>query len=146
VDWPWQISKRQRFKAEIAKGYTMNDAEGAGIVLVVEDDAWLRSAAVDYLRGCGHTVCVAENADIAVGILEANEPPIDLIFTDINMPGSLDGLGLARLASARWPHVPVIVTSGATPEATAEFVAFFAKPYRIDVVASAIRAALRGLT
>src|ERR1700742_68925 len=80
-------------------------------VLVVEDECLIRLNAVDALEDAGFLVYAADCPDAAVRILEEHAD-IDLIFTDVNMPGSMDGLELARHVRARWPEVKLIVTSG----------------------------------
>lgn len=82
------------------------------IVLVVEDEALVRLVVADALveAGCP-TVLEAGDADEAVALLEAH-PGIGAVITDIDMPGSADGLGLAGIVRSRWPRVPVLLTSG----------------------------------
>jgi CheY-like chemotaxis protein len=77
------------------------------IVLIVEDEALLRMTAVKK-RGLTRS---AENADEAIIILEARDD-IRIVFTDIDMPGSMDGLKLAMTVRGRWPPIEIIVTSG----------------------------------
>jgi CheY-like chemotaxis protein len=81
------------------------------IVLVVEDDVWQRSLARDVLERAGYDVVEAVNADEAIAILEARKD-IHIVFTDIEMPGSIDGLKLARAIRDRWPPIELIITSG----------------------------------
>ena len=80
-------------------------------ILVVEDEALIRLNAVDFLSDEGYFVLEASNADEAIRILEARQD-ISVIFTDVNMPGSMDGLKLVEFAHRRWPPVLLIVTSG----------------------------------
>ena len=80
-------------------------------VLIVEDEALVRLSIADYLRGCGYRVIEANNADAAVSILKT-ETSVDVVFTDVQMPGSLDGFGLARWVRRERPGVRTIVTSG----------------------------------
>lgn len=81
-------------------------------VLVVDDEPLIRMALADFLSEEGLTVFEAENADRAIAILEAN-PKIDIVVTDVQMPGSLDGLKLAHVVRDRWPPTVLIVVSGA---------------------------------
>jgi len=100
-------------------------------ILVVEDNAVLRMDAVGMAEDEGFTVFEAENADHAIAILEAH-PDIRLVFTDIEMPGSMDGLKLAEFVRHRWPPVQIIVASGKVLREQArlpEGGLFFAKPY-----------------
>ena len=80
-------------------------------VLVVEDDGIVRMVAVDMLEEAGFTVLEAETADAAWNILEETSG-VCALFTDIDMPGSMDGLTLADRVAERWPHIRLIVTSG----------------------------------
>ncbi len=80
-------------------------------VLVVEDEMMLRMRALDIVEDAGFTPIEAINADEAFAILEARSD-IALLFTDIQMPGSMDGLKLARAVHARWPTIRIILVSG----------------------------------
>jgi len=81
------------------------------VVLIVEDDFLLRLDAVDMVGAAGFEVVDAANADQAIEILEAR-PDITVMFTDIQMPGSMDGLKLARAVRGRWPPIKIVATSG----------------------------------
>jgi CheY-like chemotaxis protein len=81
------------------------------IVLIVEDEIMLRMRAVDIVEDAGYTPIEALDADEAVEILESRSD-IALMCTDIQMPGSMDGLGLARTVHERWPSIKIIVMSG----------------------------------
>lgn len=98
-------------------------------VLVVDDELFVRMMAVDVVSDAGHDPFEAGDADEAVEMLEAES--YDVVFTDIKMPGSIDGLGLAALVHQRWPTTHVIVTSGhmTLPDLPADTV-FLQKPYR----------------
>ena len=98
-------------------------------VLVVEDEFLIRDAVAEELKEAGFNVVLAENADHAIAILEARQD-IHLLFTDIDMPGSMDGLKLAAAVRDRWPPVHIIITSGKVrpPEIPAHAL-FIAKPY-----------------
>jgi two-component system, response regulator PdtaR len=80
-------------------------------VLIVEDEHLIRIDLVSFLEAEGFAVYEANNAAEAIRLLELHEE-IRLIFTDINMPGSMDGLALAHYVRGRWPPVKIIVTSG----------------------------------
>ncbi|MEO8757890.1 MAG: response regulator [Devosia sp.] len=110
-------------------------------VLVVEDEALVRMGIVDHLEEAGFAVFEAANADLAVALL-AVTPQIRLLFTDIDMPGSMDGLKLAAAVRKRWPPVKIVVTSGHwrnAPGSLPEGSVFFAKPYDPDEIASTLR-------
>lgn len=81
------------------------------IVLVVEDEVLIRMGIVESLQEEGFEALEASNADDAITVL-ASHSDICLMFTDINMPGSMDGLKLATAVRVRWPPVKIIVTSG----------------------------------
>lgn len=109
------------------------------IVLVVEDEPLLRLFAAQVVEDAGYEPLEAANAAEAIAILESR-PDIRIVFTDIDMPGGLDGIKLAACIRDRWPPIKIIMTSGKPlPPRTvmpAETV-FFSKPYRQDrVIAS----------
>ena len=81
------------------------------VVLVVEDEMLLRMRAVDMVEDAGFTPVEAVDADEAVAILESRSD-IALLFTDIQMPGSMDGLKLAHAVHERWPPIKIILVSG----------------------------------
>ena len=100
-------------------------------VLVVEDDPLLLMDAVDMLEDEGFTVYPARNADAAIRLLEKHDD-IRVLFTDVDMPGSMDGLKLAHAVRDRWPPVRIMVTSGLRHVSAADLPEnglFFAKPY-----------------
>jgi CheY-like chemotaxis protein len=101
----------------------------SAIVLIVEDEALLRMNATAIVQDAGFVTLEAANADEAVAILESRDD-IRLVFTDIQMPGSMDGLALAMVIRDRWPPIAIIITSGRVrPEALTESMAYVAKPY-----------------
>ncbi len=111
-------------------------------VLVVEDEALLLFSLADDLRSLGFDVLEASNADDAIAILNAN-PRIDLLFTDIDMPGSMDGLRLAHVVRERWPPVRIVITSGKSRPADTLLPlggSFMPKPYSVNSVAATLRA------
>ena len=81
-------------------------------ILVVEADLLLRLMAVEVVQEAGFEALAAATADEALSILEAHADDVRLVFTDIQMPGSMDGLRLAHAVRDRWPPVELIVTSG----------------------------------
>ena len=83
-------------------------------ILIVEDEPLIRIGIVSEIEDAGFTVFEAGNADEAIKLMETHEE-ISLIFTDINMPGSMDGLKLAHYVRGRWPPVKIIVTSANAP-------------------------------
>jgi two-component sensor histidine kinase/FixJ family two-component response regulator len=102
-------------------------------VLVVEDEMMLRMRAVDIVEDAGFTPIEAVNADEALAILESRSD-IDLLFTDIQMPGSMDGLKLAHAVHERWPSIKIILVSGKLTPTDAEkpiHSRFFGKPLEV---------------
>lgn len=99
-------------------------------VLVVEDEILVRLLITEELRLAGFTVVEAANADEALTILQS-AAPIDLVMTDVRMPGSMDGLGLAEVVRSIRPELKIIVASGHLPTLPASNTvdAFFGKPY-----------------
>src|ERR1700720_1217175 len=81
------------------------------LVLIVEDEALVRMTAVDMIEEAGFEILEAANADEAILLLEARRD-ITVLFTDIEMPGSMDGLQLAQAVRGRWPPIKIIATSG----------------------------------
>jgi two-component sensor histidine kinase len=102
-------------------------------VLVVEDEMMLRMRAVDIVEDAGFTAIEAVNADEALAILESRAD-IELLFTDIQMPGSMDGLKLAHAVHKRWPSIKIILVSGKLTPTEVEKPAhsrFFEKPLEV---------------
>jgi CheY-like chemotaxis protein len=102
------------------------------VVLVVEDEMLLRMRAVDMVEDAGFTSVEAVDADEAVAILESRSD-IALMFTDIQMPGSMDGLKLAHAVRERWPPIKIILVSGQLKPATMDIPAdsrFYGKPLK----------------
>jgi CheY-like chemotaxis protein len=100
-------------------------------VLVVEDDPLIRMMSAEALADAGLTVIEAETVDAAAGILAARAQQVSVIFSDIETPGSMNGIDLARRVRRLWPHLPVVLTSGRMlpdPEELAQ-VRFVGKPY-----------------
>lgn len=83
----------------------------SSVVLVVEDEPIISMWVEEALEEAGYTVLSANNADAAIRILEARLD-ITLVFTDIDMPGSMDGLKLAAFVRGRWPPMRIVIASG----------------------------------
>jgi CheY-like chemotaxis protein len=112
------------------------------VVIVVEDEALIRMVLAEALLDVGFDVVEATHAREAISILEAEAARVHALFTDVHMPGDLDGVGLAHHARAHWPWLSLLVTSGrAYPEADAmpEGTRFISKPYELSHVARHIR-------
>jgi signal transduction histidine kinase/ActR/RegA family two-component response regulator len=115
-------------------------------VLVVEDNPAMRKIVVRLVRELGYQILEADNAAVALSILERE--PVALLFTDIIMPGPTTGLDIARIAIARWPAMRIVLTSGFPQSNFADDIELLGKvrllnkPYRRDELARALRAAL----
>ena len=113
-------------------------------VLVVEDEFLIRILVADHLRDAGFTVIEAFNADEAIAILTAGVA-IDLVFTDVRMPGAVDGIALLEFVKRTRPDVPVLITSGHLEPARAYAggaTLFLPKPCDPDMITRALRSAL----
>jgi CheY-like chemotaxis protein len=97
--------------AQTSSGATTAAEENPSTILIVEDEILIRLTVADYLRECGFHVLEASNADEAVRVLEA-EVEVDIVFSDIQMPGSMDGFALAQWIRQHHPRVRVLLTSG----------------------------------
>jgi two-component system, response regulator PdtaR len=100
------------------------------LIMVVDDDVLERMGAAYMFSDAGYRVLEASNADEALQFFETN-PDIRVLFTDVSMPGSIDGAGLARQIAERWPRIGVIMTSGRPrPDPLTAGHRFHAKPYQ----------------
>lgn len=116
--------------------------EAVPVVVVVEDDALIRELVALTFQDAGFDVVQAQNAAEALEALENLGPSVSALFSDIHMPGSLDGLGLAHHARRRWPHLGIVLASGrGRPTATdlPERCRFFRKPYATDELVMCVR-------
>jgi two-component system, response regulator PdtaR len=114
---------------------------GKAIVLIVEDDPLQIMMAEDLIVDAGLTSIVAGNADQAIAILESRND-IRIVLTDVDMPGSMDGLRLAKLVRERWPPIQLVVVSGHVLVETTtlpERSRFFNKPYAPDQMVRALK-------
>jgi CheY-like chemotaxis protein len=111
-------------------------------VLIVEDEMILRMRAVDIVEDAGFHPIEAVNADEAISILESRSD-ISLLFTDIQMPGSMDGLKLAHAVHDRWPSIKIILVSGQVRPSDAERPAdsrYFGKPLGVEQMIAELQA------
>ncbi|NMG38402.1 response regulator [Chelativorans sp. ZYF759] len=113
---------------------------GRAVVLVIEDNTIVRMGAVDLVLAAGYEALEARDADEAIRILESRSD-IDLVFTDVQMPGTMDGIKLAHYIRDRWPPVKLIVASGndileesSLPGGSS----FFPKPYDDSAITDAM--------
>lgn len=113
-------------------------------VLVVEDEILVRLTIADHLRGAGYAIIEAANAAEAIAVFTSGEP-VHIVFTDVQMPGAMDGLMLARWVREHHPGVQVLVTSGKGDAAVSCGLsdgAFISKPYPLEAVATRIQSLL----
>jgi CheY-like chemotaxis protein len=111
------------------------------VVLIVENEFLLRMNAAEMIGEAGFDVVEAANADEAIAILEAR-PDIHVVFTDIQMPGSMDGLKLARFVRGRWPPIKIVATSGFVnvgKDDLPDGSRFLTKPYRPEQIVATLR-------
>lgn len=119
----------------------MPNSDVISTVLVVEDDTLVRMHGTDILEDAGYDVLEAANADEALEILNGRRE-VHLLFSDVDMPGSMNGLDLARLVHERWPHIHLLLTSGHHPVQLAELPErgkFVRKPWSSEVLVERIR-------
>ncbi len=114
--------------------------QGKHVVLVVEDSPIIRMGAVELVLSAGYEALQARDADEAIRILESRSD-IDLVFTDVQMPGTMDGIRLSHYIRERWPPVKLILASGnaileesSLPKGSG----FFAKPYVDNAIVEAM--------
>jgi CheY-like chemotaxis protein len=111
------------------------------VVLIVEDEFLIRMDARDMVRSAGFEVVEAENADEAILILE-DRLDITVVFTDVQMPGSMDGLKLAAAIRGRWPPIKIVATSGMLKISEDDLPAgsrFLRKPYSAAQITRTLR-------
>jgi DNA-binding NtrC family response regulator len=111
----------------------VND-NGRATVLLVEDEALIRFIGTEVLEEAGFEVIEAVNADEAVAIL-AEQSEVKLLFSDIDMPGTMDGLTLAHVVHERWPDIKLLLTSGKhaiVEEALPDHGRFLPKPWTVN--------------
>jgi CheY-like chemotaxis protein len=114
------------------------------VILVVEDDPIIRMGALQFVAAAGFEAIEASDADEAIRILEARSD-IHLVFTDVGMPGTMDGIRLAHYIRRRWPPVKLIVASGKAVVDESHLPAgarFFPKPYSDSTIVGAMMSML----
>ena len=122
------------------------EQSAAFTILVVEDELMVRLPISEYLRDCGYHVLEASNAAEAIQVVNA-AGPVSVVFSDVRMPGKMNGLDLARWFKANHPQVPVLLTSGYIPSSNVQIDSLSAsklveKPYSQAQVAGRIKALL----
>ena len=125
---------------------TQGPAEAAGTVLLVEDNADVAEVAAEYLRQLGYRVRSVAHAQAAIAALRL-DANVDLVFSDILMPGGMNGLDLAREIGERFPGIPVLLATGysaSAQDAVRHGVVVLQKPYDIEGLRRNIREAIDG--
>jgi two-component system, response regulator PdtaR len=133
---PSSITARRAFRRRLLEEFVSRP-----LVLVVEDEALIRMSAVYMLDEAGFDVVEAGSADEAIALLETNTR-IRIVFTDIDLPGSMNGLRLAAAIRDRWPPIELVLTSGhihVEEEDLPDRGLFLAKPYSAQQLTEAIR-------
>ena len=125
-----------------SRGEPPDDVVPDDVVLVVEDDALLRALTVEYLEDCDFSVLQAETAEEAIRLLRANRH-IGVVFSDVQMPGSMDGVDLAHWIGRELPRVKVLLTSGKVARDQVGKWPLLAKPYRLGELEGQLRGFLQ---
>ena len=110
--------------------------------VVVDDDFLIRTDAAEILRTAGFRVLETEHGDAAYALMETRHPDVVLLFTDVQMPGQLDGFALARAVAKSWPHVSIVVASGQAkpgPGDMPDKARFVGKPFSAEMVHAHLR-------
>jgi CheY-like chemotaxis protein len=121
------------------------EADKPTVILLVEDEALVRMLGADILMDSGFRVIEAVNADEALTLLEAR-PDVRAIFTDVEIPGSLNGFTFARLVHRAWPQIGIVITSGREgpgDEGMPAGALFISKPFTASRLLEAVHAVLR---
>lgn len=110
------------------------------VVLIVEDEALIRMDVADFLTDAGMTTVEASTADEALKVL-SERPEVDIVFTDVHMPGTMDGIELANTVRRNYPEIGVIIASGLARLSSSSLpsnMRFFSKPYDLNEIVDAI--------
>ncbi|MGZ8407962.1 MAG: ATP-binding protein, partial [Caulobacteraceae bacterium] len=128
------LPARPMSEVTVAPDPVTEESGRTGRVLVVEDDTAVSELAAELVREAGYEVVVAANADQGLKVLTANGVGFDLVFSDIMMPGEMNGLEFARAVRERFPALPILLTTGYSEAASAgpsEF-PLLTKPYQLS--------------
>jgi len=134
--------------ADIDDVHFPDPTERVPTILVVDDEVLIRMVLSDYLQDCGFKVLEAGTVAEAITIIAAGEPILDLVFSDINMPGERDGIALAQWVKANRAHLRVLLTSGDEKKAelAGEICAkeeFLPKPYDHKAAVARVRTLIK---
>ena len=111
------------------------------VVLIVEDEPLIRMEAIDMIEDAGFATIEAHSADKAIALLQQHSG-VDVLFTDIDMPGSMDGLALASYVRSHWPDIKIVVASGVVDAqrlTLPDGALFFPKPYPTSHIVAALQ-------
>src|SRR3954468_937157 len=125
----------------------MRDQTKPVVVLIADDETLVRMFVAEALQEAGYQVFEARDGQEALTIVEVRGEAIGALVSDVNMP-SLDGIGLAKIVSVRWPHIGIVLTSGRSGPGRSEMPAgarFLPKPYRPADLVRELEAALGAL-
>jgi CheY-like chemotaxis protein len=141
------LPSAQAPEASTEERVAIREVKGQGTVLVVEDDDDVREIASSMLRDLGYMVFEADRGKKALTLLDSGAP-IDLVFTDVIMPGEVGGIELAREIKAHYKHIPVLLTSGYTAQRFQtddmdEGLQILRKPYNRVDLSLAVKSAIR---
>lgn len=103
-------------------------------VVIVEDDDLVRLNAASLFEDAGLSVFEFKNADEARQFFESGTHDVAVVFTDVEMPGSIDGIDLANWIAGVWPAMKILVTSGKSPRQLPQTATFMPKPWRPEAV------------
>ena len=127
----------------IADQSPVAEQDASHIILVVEDEVLLRMMFSDQLRAAGYRVLEAGNADTALDLLRHDALNIAVVISDVDMPGSMNGIGLAHVIRSERPLLKTILVSGhETPLDGVQHDAFFPKPYNAPAIIFRVKALL----
>jgi two-component system, response regulator PdtaR len=137
-----KFSMRWNFRFDRYFSVMIDPSPPPMVVLVAEDEPVLRALAVEALADEGFVAIEASSAADALAVCKANPEAVDVLFTDIRMPGSMDGLQLACRVRERWPWISVVVASGnifVRPDELPDGAKFLSKPYDMQRVIGVMR-------
>ena len=133
--------------ASLAEVVLPDAGERRPTVLLVDDEFLIRIALSEFLQECGFKTLEATSAERAIAVLETLEIPIDVVLTDVRMPGGMNGFGLAQWIRQNRPGLPVLLVSGHAQKADAAYALcekqeVISKPFDFHSVGMRLRAAI----
>jgi CheY-like chemotaxis protein len=123
-----------------ASAQTAQSTGNREMILVVEDNPDVKATAIALLEQLNYRTRAVDSGRAALDLIAAGKPPVDLVFSDVVLPGEFDGLALAGIMRERYPHIPVLLTSGyAKALSGRQDLPILRKPYRLAALAKAIK-------